>query len=104
MLGSHCSQNCNPLELIMSATPLPILPVALTGLTTREAVIDALDRLLVGLDSKDATLYAAGLADGAIFDLDGMVPKAAAVDLLDTMAPVTTAHTVSNVRVHLREP
>lgn len=85
------------------------LPASLGGLTTREAIIDALYRLLRGLDcgeidllysavTEDIDLQIIGDADHSMTGLSAVKAK-----LFDVVAPMDSSHVVSNVRVDVKE-
>jgi len=85
-------------------------PTVLSGLTPREAVIDALHRSILGIDSSDEAMYKSSLYDSPetsfkIGDSGNTIQGAAAISeyIITKIFPLTTLHQISNVRVDLKD-
>lgn len=81
---------------------IPALPAALPGLTTREAIIDAVYRCLNGVDIPDEALFLSAFTQDANFDLNGHVTKGLAAihgEIYPSISKLQTAHVMSNFRV-----
>lgn len=82
-------------------------PTTLTSLSPREAIVDALYRATIGLDSKDSALFESAWAkENPCFErgdtiLDGM--DAINKNLLEPVSQMDTQHTNSNVRVDIKD-
>jgi hypothetical protein len=79
--------------------------IALTGLTPREAIADALHRCVLGIDSNDRRIFeSACLKDESMtvvagpFNIEGW---AAIDDFFRKLFELVTTHTISNVRIDL---
>ncbi|KAK9364639.1 hypothetical protein V1509DRAFT_572598 [Lipomyces kononenkoae] len=83
------------------------LPHKLPGLTEREAVADALYRAILGFDNNDVSIFnSAFIEQDAVFDMSGHVINgidAIRTQILDLVGPMDTTHTVSNIRVDLKD-
>ncbi|CAA9959895.1 SnoaL-4 domain containing protein [Pyrenophora teres f. maculata] len=77
----------------------------LTGLSGREAVTDALDRCVLGMDSNNRPLFESACLKGEdMVVVAGSIPLNgwAAIDtMMDRVFAIVTTHTVSNIRVEL---
>lgn len=84
-------------------------PISLSSLTTREAIIDALYRAIIGFDRYDTTVFNSALAEDASFELRAGQPRiinslpTIRTELLDHVGPMDTTHMISNVRVDVRD-
>lgn len=83
-------------------------PIALTSLTPREAITDALYRAVIGLDANDLALFESAWVQGkdACFDLNGTIfdgMEAICDNVFTLIGPLDTTHTISNVRVDVKE-
>lgn len=89
----------------MAALPaLPALPSALPTLSTRDAIIDALYRGIIGLDTANETLFTSAFTPDGVLDINGAVMTgvpAITAGCYATIAPLVTTHFVTNVRVHV---
>jgi hypothetical protein len=82
-------------------------PQTLTGLTEREAIADAMYRVIIGFDKNDVPMFNSAFADNDVV-LVFRGTKIKGVDcikaqLLDFVGPMVTTHMISNVRVDLKE-
>lgn len=85
------------------------------GLTPREAAVDAMYRLVHGLDFNDADLLRSAFVEDAIFDISGLSPatgrehpeqkgiESIVNGVLAHVGPMATSHNISNVRVKLND-
>jgi hypothetical protein len=80
--------------------------IPLTGLTPREAIVDALHRCILGIDSNNRQLFeSACLKDESMtvvagpFNIEGW---AAIDDFFRKLFDLVTTHTISNVRINLK--
>ena len=77
----------------------------LTGLSTREAVADALHRCVLGMDSNNRPLFESACLKGEdMVVMAGSIPLNgwAAIDaMMDRVFAIITTHTVSNIRVEV---
>jgi hypothetical protein len=82
-------------------------PVALTSLTEREAITDALYRAMIGFDNYDVSVFNSAWSElDATIDVNGDLIYGLAdirAQLLDFVGPMDTTHTVSNVRVDIKD-
>ncbi|KAA8619251.1 SnoaL-4 domain containing protein [Pyrenophora tritici-repentis] len=78
----------------------------LTGLSAREAVADALQRCVLGMDSNNRPLFESACLKGEdMVVIAGSIPLNgwAAIDaMMDRVFAIVTTHTVSNIRVELK--
>lgn len=83
------------------------LPHLLTALTEREAVTDAIYRAIIGFDSHDVASFNSAFSgpDAIIIGngkaINGL--EAIRTQLLDFVGPMDTTHTISNVRVDIKD-
>ncbi|KAF4626146.1 hypothetical protein G7Y89_g12015 [Cudoniella acicularis] len=91
----------------MSLPTLPTLPHALTSLTEREAITDALYRAIIGFDNNDITIFNSAFSgQDVVFEFNGKVVSGLdtiRTQFLDAVGPMDTTHTVSNVRVEVKD-
>lgn len=83
-------------------------PIALTGLSTREAVTDGLYRGILALDSNDQALFESAWVDSpdTVFEMGGKATRgidAIKQFLLGFIGPLVTQHSISNVRVDVKD-
>lgn len=82
-------------------------PITLTNLSPREAVVDALYRAVLGLDTNDAAMFESAWAkDKPTFVRGDTVWEGMETinkNLFDLVASMDTHHTVSNIRVDMKE-
>ena len=82
-------------------------PIALPGLTTREAIADALYRCVIGLDSNDQQLIeSAWDTSNAFFQIDDIKMEgwqAINDNMIKTIGPMDTQHSISNIRVDVKD-
>jgi hypothetical protein len=84
-------------------------PHALTSLSHREAITDAIYRATLGFDHNDAAIFNTAFVpdhESVIFDLNGTIFHGLGdirTKLLDFVGPMDTTHMISNVRVDLKE-
>ncbi len=81
--------------------------IALNSLTTREAVIDAIYRGLLSIDENDPALFdSAWAGQDVAFEFNGRPTEgfdAIKSFLLGSIGPLDTTHSISNVRVDLKD-
>ncbi|KAK3109276.1 hypothetical protein LTR53_017643 [Teratosphaeriaceae sp. CCFEE 6253] len=80
-------------------------PITLSGLTPREAVLDALYRASLAFDTGSAALLHSALTPDAVLDLNGRVLtgiEAILAQSFDVVAKLDTTHFVTNPRVELK--
>lgn len=86
----------------LKAWSLPsILTPALSG---RDAVVDAIYRTVLGLDTNDVDLFKSALTKDCVFILNGKTTEgmdALVTDVFDKVAKLDTTHFVNNVRVNM---
>lgn len=85
---------------------LPQLPYKLTSLTEREAVTDTLYRILNAFDTYDLSLLESSFLGSEVsFEMNGnaMSFETMKTQVFDKAGPMDTSHTVSNVRVDLKD-
>jgi hypothetical protein len=85
-------------------------PHILHSVTPREAITDAIYRVLLGLDRYDISIFNSAFAgEDIIFELrDGNTRTITSVsawrkEILDHIGPMDTTHMISNVRVDIKE-
>jgi len=84
-------------------------PHIFSGLTEREAIADALYRVLIGLDHNDIPMFDsafAGDGDDAIFIFRGKEIKGRdniKTEIIGWVGPMVTTHTISNARIDIKE-
>jgi hypothetical protein len=83
-------------------------PITLPSLTTRDAITDAIYRVVIGLDINDSALFDSAFVPGkdTSFDLNGTVssgPDAIRENIFVPIGPLDTTHFISNVRVELKD-
>jgi len=86
---------------------LPTLPHVLTSLTEREAIADALYRAVEAFDRNDIPLFNSAFSkpdsdvvvsfNGKVIGLDALRSQ------LDFVGPMDTTHTISNMRIDVKE-
>ena len=82
------------------------LPSSLSSLTVREAISDALHRVLYGVDAADLALFDSGLTQDATFDIDGKLLEgldAIHTGLYDHISQLDTTHFMTNIRIDVKE-
>jgi hypothetical protein len=82
-------------------------PHALTGLTEREAITDALYRAIISCDRNDASMLDTAFSSNPTVTIAGG-PSITGLDalraqLLDFVGPKDTQHIISNVRVDIKD-
>lgn len=88
--------NCSPDKMSF--------PITLHGATEREQIVDAIYRILAGIDTNDIKLYESGWAsrESAVFDFNGTVMTgldAIHEGIFKKVGPLTTTHFVTNTRI-----
>lgn len=82
-------------------------PHPLTSLTDREAIYDALTRLLVGIDENDSALFdSAWNGQNVTFDFSGQVISGLdtiRTRFLDSVGKMDTTHITSSVRINIKD-
>ncbi|KAL9085259.1 MAG: hypothetical protein Q9165_007693 [Trypethelium subeluteriae] len=77
--------------------------VLISSPSTKDAIVDALYRCVIGLDANDRPLFeSAWVKSEAIFDMDGDVMDgmdAINTKIFDHIGPLDTQHMISNIRV-----
>ncbi|ERS97130.1 uncharacterized protein SPSK_02804 [Sporothrix schenckii 1099-18] len=87
------------------------VPVLLSGLTTREAIIDAMTRALVALDHNDVELFNSAwagedvVAQIGVDDDKKFLPNLSVIRMaiFDRIGPMDTTHSFTTPRVHVHE-
>lgn len=82
------------------------LPSALPSLSVREAIIDAIYRGVIGLDTADDALFDSAFTQDAILDINGTVLNglsAIHTGCYDTVSKLDTTHFITNVRVDIND-
>ncbi|KAK3622131.1 hypothetical protein LTR56_022357 [Elasticomyces elasticus] len=80
-------------------------PINLTGLTTREAITDAVYRCTLAFDTGDAKLLESASTEDAIIDLDGMVISGLddiRTKVLGSVGKLDTTHLATNLRIDIK--
>ena len=81
--------------------------IALASLIPHEAVVDALYRGVIGLDTNDSALFESAWAkDNPCFDRDGTIldgMDAINQNLFEPVSHMDSHHTISNVRVDVKD-
>jgi len=83
-------------------------PIVLSSLSKREAIIDAVYRGVLGLDTNDVALFKSAWVQeqDITFDLNGAVITGwDAIDenVMRLVGPMDTTHTITNVRVDVKD-
>jgi len=80
-------------------------PIALQGLTTREAVLDAVYRGSLAFDLGDTKLFESAMTEDAVMDLNGRVFEGLETisKLHEDISPLDTTHFVTNHRIDLKD-
>jgi hypothetical protein len=87
-------------------------PHTLTSLTPREAITDALYRAIIGFDRNDVPIFNSAFAgEDVIFEIRAGESESRIVNSLSTIrtqvlahvGPMDTSHTISNVRVDVKD-
>lgn len=85
----------------------PNLPAKLSPpLSDREAIIDAIHRALVGIDTNDSNLFNSAFTDTGSFDLNGQVMEgreAVNSQMFESVSKLDTAHVIGSIRVAIDE-
>jgi ketosteroid isomerase-like protein len=84
-------------------------PHHLSGLTTREAIIDALYRAMIGFDKYDVSMFNSAFAEDVVVEprsrliptINGLPDLRSA--LLDRVGPMDSTHAITNVRVDVKD-
>lgn len=88
------------------ASVIPSLPPHLPNLSPNEAIIDALYRAVLGLDTNNSELFNSAFFEDASFSVNGETLQGRA-SLNDGMfariAPLNTTHFITNVRVNAHD-
>lgn len=84
-----------------------IYPTALGSLSPREAITDAVQRILIAMDENSSALFESGWAgEDVTFDFDGAVTQGL-TDIrsfvLGRIGPLDTQHCLSNVRIDVKD-
>lgn len=80
--------------------------IRISPLPPREAVIDALYRAVIGLDTKDANMFESAFTRDAVFQRDDTLLEgleAIDKDLYRLVTKLDTHHTIGNARVDIKE-
>ncbi|OQD78974.1 hypothetical protein PENANT_c068G08895 [Penicillium antarcticum] len=109
LLCIKLNQDSPQLEKLTSkmeaAFPAPI-PAALPSLTTREAITDTLQRIVLAFDTNDKTLFESSFVTDAVFDLDGHVLNGLdeiCNQSFDIVSKLDTTHFISSLRLNYVE-
>src|SRR6202012_6248769 len=83
-------------------------PISLTGLSTREAIADALYRSVQGIDTNDLSLFKSGMVDlkEFKFEMNGIEMQGEDVIIgavLNFVGPMDTTHNISNIRIDVKD-
>ncbi|KAI1077423.1 hypothetical protein F5B20DRAFT_552511 [Whalleya microplaca] len=87
-------------------TSLKILPSRLNNLSSHEAIIDAIYRTVVGLDTNDQALFQSSFIQDAVFDLNGTIMTgldAIDAEVYTSISKLDTTHFITNFRVQQAE-
>ena len=82
---------------------------SLTGLTTREAISDALYRAVLGIDTNDLSLFKSAVVDLQEFSFQmngGAEMKgedAIMGGMFNFVGPMATTHSISNIRIEVKD-
>lgn len=83
------------------------LPITLTpALSGREAVADAINRCVFGLDSADSALFRSAFTEDAVADLNGTImdgQDAIYSQLYELIAKLDTTHFITNMRINVAD-
>lgn len=85
---------------------LQSLPHVLTSLTEREAITDALYRALLAFDNNDVSMFNSAFSEDVIVEYRGSDINgrdAIRTQFLDVVGTMDTTHTISNVRVNVKD-
>jgi len=90
------------------ATSTMSYPIVLRSITPREAVVDALYRVVIGLDVKDRKLFDSAFIDGPErrVEMNGKVfsgTDEVMANVFDRVWPLVTQHSITNVRLDLED-
>ncbi|KAK5714536.1 hypothetical protein LTR15_010718 [Elasticomyces elasticus] len=80
-------------------------PINLTGLTTREAITDAVYRCTLAFDTGDAKLLESASTENAVIVLDGMVISGRddiRTKILGSVGKLDTTHLATNLRIDVK--
>jgi hypothetical protein len=81
-------------------------PHTLTGLTDREAITDAVYRVIISFDTNDFSILESAFAgEDVIIDFNGKtIPGLSAIKagLFPQVGPLDTTHNISNIRVDVK--
>lgn len=83
-------------------------PIVLSSLSKREAITDAIYRAILAVDTNDMPMLLSAIAPGedTCFEREGTVVKGADAikkRMMDMIGPMNTTHTVSNIRVDVKD-
>ncbi|KAL7916786.1 hypothetical protein GGI35DRAFT_49365 [Trichoderma velutinum] len=83
------------------------LPIDLTpALSEREAIVDAINRCVLGLDSADSALFRSAFTENAVADLNGTImdgQDAIYSQLYELIAKLDTTHFITNMRINVTD-
>lgn len=85
---------------------LPALPASLPDLSGQAAVVDALYRAVIGLDTNDAELFNSAFTDEAVAEVNGHALNGRDYingGMFQRIGPLNTTHFITNVRVKVEE-
>lgn len=84
---------------------IPSLPTTLSpALTGRDAIADALYRLVLGLDTNDKELFDSAFTPNSTFAINGRVSEglpAIHTDCFDVITKLDTTHFITNIRTNI---
>jgi hypothetical protein len=94
----------NPLKQLSEMTS----SISLTGLSTREAIADALYRGVQGIDTNNVSLFKSALVDLKEFTFEvngfGLQGEEAVMGtIFNFVGPMDTLHTISNIRIDVKD-
>ncbi|OJJ49710.1 hypothetical protein ASPZODRAFT_128220 [Penicilliopsis zonata CBS 506.65] len=83
---------------------MPVLPTSLPSLTVREAILDAVYRLVNAFDTANPDLFESAMTKDAVFDLNGQIMDgldAIRTQCFDPVSKLDTTHFITNARVNI---
>lgn len=82
------------------------LPITLSSLSPREAIVDAVYRIVNAFDFNDTELFNSSLTEDAVLDFNGKPMEGRETirqTLFEPVAKLDTTHFVTNIRVDIKE-
>ncbi|KAL6243088.1 hypothetical protein RBB50_010188 [Rhinocladiella similis] len=81
------------------------IPHKIHSLTTRESVVDALYRVVQGIDTNDRALFQSATTEDVTMEMPGVgsISGEGIEKMFTGVGPMDTTHAISNVRVNVEE-